>query len=379
MEKINIAFVIDTFDLGGAEKLLLAVVKHLDKSKFRIFAFSLFKGGMLEKDFSLYCEKISHLSLSSNFSVVKCICSLRCLFLKNKIDIVHTHLFASNICGRIAAKLSGIKNVITTLHNPDYSFEDNGKMSYRFRKFVDKFTGCICNKLFLAVSESVKKDFQKNLGFNNIEVLYNSIDTDLYNIKSDSLRKKKREELGFLENDFVLVNIGRLHKQKNQLSLIEAMNFLIHEDKSYKMLIVGSGQMEGILKEKVFRLKLQSDILFLKCRDDIPDILNSCDLFVFPSLYEGFGVALIEAMACGLPVVASGIESLREILEDGLDSVILNKISSEDISKAVSLLRKDKQRMKFLAEKAREKAIKKFDIRNHVANIERIYTNILIN
>lgn len=134
-------------------------------------------------------------------------------------------------------------------------------------------------------------------------VLNNCIDVEKYAM-DEKIREQYREELGLVDKK-VLLNIGRLCEQKNQDFLIEVFDKVYRRDKDYRLLLVGSGAMENVLRKKAKTYALEDKILFLGNRTDIPALCMAADLFVFPSIMEGLGIALVEAQASGLNCIAS--------------------------------------------------------------------------
>jgi glycosyltransferase involved in cell wall biosynthesis len=376
---IHIAHVIETVELGGAEKLLLSVARNLNKGEFTMIVVHLSGGGALKGEFEKCGVRVFDLSLKRQGDMAGAVAALRTIFLENKIDIVHTHLFYANIYGRIAAKLAGVRHVLTTLHNPDYSYEDNGRITYKIRKAVDGYSGRLCNSGFLAVSGFVKADFEKNLGFKNIEVLHNAIESGLYGGLAAEERAHKRLELGAGSADILILNIGRLHPQKGQGYLLRAFHAIKQAGGAgaLKLVIVGRGGMEDRLKNTARELGLTGQVLFLRDRTDIPALLQACDMFVLPSDYEGFGMALVEAMAAGLPVIASDIDTLREIVDDKVDGILVRKSDPGALADAILALIRDRDAMKVLGERARQKARLKFDITAYTGRLENKYRSMI--
>jgi len=373
MNTIGVLHVIETLESGGAEGLLVRILKNIDKNKFSPKVVCLFNRMDLKDELDKAGIAVFCIYMKNPYEWWKAIISLYKLIKREKIDIIHTHLFFANIYGRIAAKLGGVKSIITTLHNPDYTYEDNGKWTYKFRKFIDKYTGRICNDYFVAVSNFVKKDFEKNMGFKNINVIYNCIDLSKFIQKDRVLSNNKRGEFGFKEDDMILLNIGRLHRQKGQLCLIEAFKLVSTHNDMCRLIIIGKGNMESELKNKVKESGLKDKVMFIKDRDDIPDIMNACDIFIFPSMYEGFGIALIEAMASGLAVIASDIETLREIIDNNSNGVLIEKENHIKLAEAIFKLIKNDNFRFSLGNTARKMAFEKFNLERYVEKLEALY------
>ncbi|HAZ10404.1 MAG TPA: hypothetical protein DCY56_04785 [Candidatus Omnitrophica bacterium] len=373
MSVINVLHIIETLEPGGAEGLLVHILKNLDRNRFSPKVVCLFNQTALKTELDKAGIPVFCIHMKNPYGWWNAIISLYKLIKREKTNIVHTHLFFANIYGRIAARMAGVRTIFTTLHNPDYTYEDNGRLTYKIRKIIDRYSGRICNTDFIAVSNFVKKDFEKQLGFKNIKVLYNCIEPSIFRPMSKDDANCKRLELGFKEDDLVLINIGRLHPQKGQLCLIEAFKLLNKSAENCKLIILGKGHMEPELRRKVEEYNLGDQVIFLKDRADVPSILVACNIFVFPSIYEGFGIALIEAMASGLAIVASNIESLREIIDDARNGILIEKENHMKLAEAISMLIKDEKMRLSLGEMARKKAFEMFGIKEYVKKLEALY------
>ncbi len=366
---VKILYLFEHLNLGGAEQLLLTTLKYLDRNEFFPLVYCLRENGKISKEIEKLGIKVVTLNKKIHLLNLSLIFELVRIFKKEKPQILHTNLFFPNIYGRIAAKLSGTKTIVTSLHNPDYSFENNGRWTFELRKLIDKCSAKLTNTSFIAVSDFVKKDFQTQLGFKNIKVLHNYIDTRRFDNLDNCDKKIKRDELEIKKSDILILNVGRLHPQKGQIYLIEAFSLLCKKNHNLKLIIVGKGIMEGELKQKVNALGLGSNVKFLKDRRDIPELMSISDIFVFPSLYEGFGIALVEAMASGLPVIASDVDSLKEIVEQNIDGILIEKENPQILAETIQELVNNDKRRAFLGKNARKKAIAMFDA---IAGIERL-------
>lgn len=143
-------------------------------------------------------------------------------------------------------------------------------------------------------------ELQKSKHF---KLINNAIDVSAY-LYDPKVRDEKRKELGW-ENHWIIGNVGRLHFQKNQKFLIEAFSSIAKKYPNALLVLVGQGEDEAMLKDKVRELNLENQVQFLGIRKDIPSLLQAMDVFAFPSLFEGQPLALLEAQAASLPVLAA--------------------------------------------------------------------------
>ena len=155
----------------------------------------------------------------------------------------------------------------------------------------------------------------------------NAIDTNKF-IYNKDIRRQKRKELN-IENKFVVGHVGRFHPQKNHDFIIDIFKELNEKRKNSVLLLVGDGELRQSIENKVKELNLLDKVIFTGVRDDIPELLQSMDVFVFPSLYEGLPVTLIEAQATGLPCIVSDTITHEAIISSNIQSVSLQKSAEE--------------------------------------------------
>lgn len=375
--KIRILHLIEGLGAGGAERLLTYSLKKIDKNKFSVRVVCLSEPLDLKKELEESGIGVSCLNSKNLYNFINIIPRLYRLIIRERPDIVHTHLFFANIYGRISAKIAGVRNIITSLHNPDYTYESNGRWTYKIRKSIDRHTGRMCNNRFIAVSKFVKKDFEEQLGFKDIKVLYNCIDSSIFGQRDNVIGEDKKKEFGLGKDNPIVLNIGRLHPQKGQLCLIEAFNLVYKRNNKCRLIIIGKGYFKDTLKNKVKELKLERVVVFLEGRKDIPEILKISDVFVFPSLYEGFGIALVEAMASGLPVIASNIDVLKEIVDNNINGILIEKGDHVKLAETISNLIDNAELRHSLGRNAKGKATEVFDAVSYTKKLENIYKELV--
>ena len=173
--------------------------------------------------------------------------------------------------------------------------------------------------------------FGKNVKF---VVLPNAIDTDAYVFSNDK-RILIRKELGLPENAFVIGHVGRFSKVKNHRFIIELCELVLKQNRNTYVLFVGQGDLLEETREIVMKKHLENVIKFLGLRNDVPDLMQAMDVFVFPSLYEGLPVTMVEAQAAGLPCVISDKVPDECIVTEGLVTVQKLSDSAENWAKHV--------------------------------------------
>ena len=223
-----------------------------------------------------------------------------------------------------------------------------------------------------------KEDYERAKTFKSGKVCYVpgvGIDLKKYNVGYVD-KEQKRKEIGVAVDDFVMLSVGELVPRKNHEVVIRTLSVLKKADKleHLKYVICGRGSYEVELKKLACELNVDEYIRFLGYRTDISEICNSVDLFVFMSYQEGLPVALMEAMACGLPIVCSNIRGSTDLIDNGVTGLISNN-TAEDLAETVNKMRNDTVLRECLASAALQK-IKQFDLRSVVDEMAEIYGGI---
>jgi glycosyltransferase EpsD len=285
-----------------------------------------------------------------------------------KYSFIHTHTPIASALVRMAAHKVGIK-VIYTAHGFHFykgAPLKNWLIFYPIEKFFSRYTDTL-----ITIN---KEDFERAKKFRANKFYYVpgvGINLEKFNVgKTD--KEKKREEIGVKSNAFMLLSVGELIPRKNHEVVIKALALLKKQNKlgSIEYVICGRGILEKELKKLVSELELTEHVHFLGYRNDIYEICNSADLFVFMSRQEGLPVALMEAMACGLPVICSNIRGNTDLIEDGVTGLISKNDPVELATNINRIYKNEILRNQLLVTSL--KKIKEFDL----VNVEKIMRKI---
>lgn len=203
-------------------------------------------------------------------------------------------------------------------------------------------------------------------------VLNNAISVEKYKYDA-SIRKKYRNSLG-LSDEFIVGNVGKLYRAKNHSFLIQIFCGLRKKKENAHLLIVGGGELQEELEEQCKSLGIENDVTFLGMREDIPELLQTMDVFVFPSRYEGFGMALIEAQASGLYCFASENVPGETKLSNHIQYLSLNEEVQDWVEKILAVNGYD--RMKCSIQARSTICACGYDIETAVEKLEKIYNGI---
>ena len=371
---MKVLIFIQGLSFGGPEKLVYDMVKHIIKNQNNIKIIKLeiccydILGHFAEK---LIGEKQKiNLSLLKRKPGIDLFYPFKLAFLikQKKIDVIHAHNATAWFYGTWASILTRVP-IVYTEH--DRSFPTPLRLKY-FHYFFGRYATAV-----IAVSKAVKENLEKYEHIKNAKVIYNGIDPDLFKPASIEEKVLKKKQLGLNKNDFVLGNVGRMDYWKNQRILIEILPDLKKISPQIKLILVGGGEEEGNLKKSAIKKGVKNDVIFLGQRSDVNQILKAFDIFVFPSLTEGLPLVVIEAMATGLPIVASHVGGIPELIDHGVNGLLVAPMSGAEIKDAILKFLQNPNLRQKMGEIARQKFEAHFSLSQMVKNYLEVYDRAL--
>jgi len=351
---VRILFINSIQMFGGGEIWLFNAMRGLEKRGHSVHLLCR-PGSILEKRARDKGFSVFTIRMRGDFDPVTII-RTALLLKKLKIDLVCTNMDKELRFGGIAAKLAGV-NALIPRRGIDYPLKN--KFQYKF-SYSSLASGIIAN------SESTKASLLKNapwLNTEKIKVIYNGID---FNRFSGPISKDIRKEFGISKKDFVVGFVGQLDERKGIDTLVNA--FCSLKDEDVVLLIVGEGQMEGELKDIVS--KTNSRVIFTGFRDDIDDIMKAIDVLALPSLWEGFGIVLIEAMAAGKPVITTNVSNMPEIVTDQRDGFLVSPGDASTLKEVILKLKENPSIKNEMGKRAQEKVRNNFTINRMIDELE---------
>ncbi len=386
--KLHVVHLIEALGPGGAERLLYTNLKHLDANRIRSTVITVYPHAThwLEPIESLGVPVVC-LNCRSPRDIPKGIRTLRAWLLANKPDLIHSHLWAANIIARVAGRLTHVP-VISSVHNPDHEAEawaDGADVSLIKRRVVralDRWTARAGNDRLIAVSDYVKRSANRHLrvSMDSIDLVYNPIDVDHLQSAPQMSRAELLRSLGLPADSLILLNVARVSPQKGLLYALRALPSILRQYPSAQLVSVGAttdpAWLEQLQREAT-ALGVTDHFHVLGSRRDVIDFLRACDVFIFPSLYEGLGIALIEAMAAGCACVASSAGPIPEVVTHGEDGILVPPGDAEAIAKAVCELLDDESLRTRLGTAATRTAFSRFQPEQSAAALTRMYESVV--
>ena len=385
---LELLHVIETLGSGGAERLLHTNLTHLDRGRFRSSVVTLrASGDHWRAPIEALGVPVENLGVRTRRDLLGAVGRMRNLMSRRGVALVHTHLWEANVVGRVAGRLAGVP-VVSSIHNPDYepvaweaSRQGHGAKR-RFFLALDRGTARIGCARMIAVSESVRQSAHAHLRFplERIDVVENPVDLDELRRPAARDRRALLDELGLPGDVLVLLNVARLSPQKGLHHAIDALPKILEAHPSAHLLSVGAQDHRewfDTLRRRSEERGVAGHVHFLGPRRDIPDLLRACDVFVFPSLFEGLGLALTEAMAAGCVCVAFAVGPVTEILRDGVEGFLVPPGDDSALARAVLQALDDAPRRSMLSATAIDSATRRFDPRAAADRLAAVYERVL--
>ena len=358
---VRILHVIDSLDLGGAQTALLNLVKYADRARFHHEVASMHGAGMFAGAFRELGVPVH--SLSEHRWPPGFLANLPQLLRRGNFDVVHCHLFASNWIAKPLAVLFGARCIY---HHDQCN--DAFRTESPAAILVDALTNQLSTRI-LAVSRSVEEFNLRIEGIAAEKVTYlpNSVDLAEFHPADEAARRTARAQLGLPENAFVIGGVGRLTPQKNFALLLDAA-----PGDGSLVALFGAGPEEAMLRERA-----GSNVRFMGAVAGRAAIYAALDVMVLPSRFEGLPMTVLEAMASGVPVLASAVDGVREIATDGEDALLAPSENVAAFRAALLRLREDAELRSRLAISARALVESRFDARKLAAQLEHWYLHDL--
>jgi glycosyltransferase involved in cell wall biosynthesis len=367
----KVLHVIDSLDLGGAQTFLLGLVKHHDRSRYLPEVACMHGRGVYAEAFAK--EGIGVHSLSP--------CKFPPLYLPNfwklmrrgDFDVLHFHLFGSNLCAKPLAVMAGHKAIVVHDQCNDASRETSPLLLA-----ADAFWNRHSDRV-IAVSESTRQYLlnREDLPDDLVTMIPNGIDAEEFRVPSESERMEARRALKIPEQAFVIGGVGRLAPQKNFTLFLEVAARVIPDHPSAFFVIAGTGPQEAELTAKALALGIADRIRFLGHVTDRLSLYHSFDALLMTSNFEGTPMALLEAMSCGLPVVASAVDGIAEVCTNNRDALLFAPGDVGGFASAVARILSDHNLRSEIGKNARATVLERHEIRKLTAQIESLYDDIL--
>ena len=391
MEKVKVVHIITRLDKGGSAENTLLTTIGLDKNKYDVV---LIKGLSLESDMSAEektsldgglkqaeLKGVKLITVPSLIRRINPILDLRTLFrlyrifLQGKPAIVHTHTSKAGILGRWASFFARIPIIVHTPHGHIF-YGYHGKIKTKLFILIEKLTAIITDRI-IALTKREKED---HIQFNiskpyKFTVIHSGVNLEDFS-KSFDNNKELKKELGIPITDSIVATVGRLVEIKGHRYLLDAARLVLNKIANVTFLFVGDGHLMTELISHASALGIKNKAIFTGWRSDVAQLINTFDIFALPSLNEGMGRVLVEAMAMGKPIVASNIGGIPDLVKDGSNGILFPPRDVDAMAEAIIKLLLDRE-LAMKMGKEGERISLNYDTGVMVKKIEGLYKDLL--
>jgi len=374
-KKINVLQLIRPAE-GGMKAHLLYLLRYANHGKFKMIVVC--PPGFICKELLEVGVEVFTVPMKGEFCPLEDFAVLKLisrLLVGKKVKILHAHGLKAGLIGRLAAIASKTPIIYYTVHNSLF----HGNLSclqkwacIQMERWLAKFT----NKI-ITVSDALRDDLIKygKIGCDKLITIYNGIDFERFDnrFNNEDLAKESillKKEFGFNSKKPLGGTIARLVREKGIIYLLKAAASL---NSDINLIIVGDGPQSKELKEAAFKLGLEKSVVFTGRRENILPILHAMDLFVLPSIIEGMGMVILEAMAAAKPVVASKVGGIPEVISHGETGLLVKPKDHTLLAAAIKELLNNSEKARLLGKRGKEMVAKKFSARAMAAKIYNLY------
>lgn len=365
-EPIRIAQIIGKWVGGGVEAVVMNYYRHIDRCRIQ------FDFICDDDSTNIPYEEIEKLGgkvilIPPYQKVVKYHKELKRVLKEGNYKIVHSHINTLSVFSLWAAKSAGVSVRIAHSHSTTNKKE---KKKNLMKQVLRPFSKVFATDYMACTEHAGRWQFgDKEFDNGKVYVMNNAIDLDKFKYDK-KIRSKKRKELGISDDMLVIGHIGRFMKQKNHTFLIDIFKEIHDKNENSILVLVGQGPLQEEIKIKVCELGLDKYVKFLGQRDDVNELYQALDAFIFPSLYEGLGLVLIEAECAGVPCVASTEVPLIAKVTDNVEFVSLDDNVQVWSDITFKLLNNYKYKRRDYSKEVRDSG---YDIRKEAKKLEEKY------
>jgi len=365
-ERIRVCYMAHAYPVGGAEEMVLNLVRHLPE-RFEPVVCCINHENVIGQEIRKTGVPVSVLGLTPGLRHPWHVAGIRRYLRQTTPTIVHTFLLTGSLYGRLAAMLERVPIVIGTEVNV---YERKRAHHVLAERLLMAGTDRVI------VSANSVRDFyveQIHADPDKIDVVYNAVDWK--SIQPNHTREQMRASLGLDNGARVAGVIARLTEQKGHRHLFRAMAAPVLSD--LQLIVVGDGELRETLKAEAQALGVAPRVHFLGARRDLGDLLAAVDVFVMPSLWEGLPLSMILAMGAALPVVATAVAGIPEVLEDHATGWLVPPADSAALTAALVDVFADRARAAAIGSAARASVLPRFGVDGYVTSIVALYDRLL--
>jgi glycosyltransferase involved in cell wall biosynthesis len=370
-DRPTICHVIHALGVGGAEVLVDQMIRRMQKD-FRCIVAVLDEigeiGNRLQEDGFI----VEHLHRQPGIDR-GCATRLRQFADREGAEILHAHQCTPFFQAMLSRGLTGRRPVVFTEHGRHFPDTPSRK-----RAIVNRMLLKRCDRLF-GCGAAVRQALINNEGLpeSRVEVIYNGVDLKALSKPTAGARERIRAEFGYSANDFVVVQVARLHELKDHQTALKAVDEARHKIPGLRLLLAGDGDQRSAIKQTIRERGLDQTVTLAGTRKDIADLLSASDVFLLSSISEGIPLTVIEAMAARRPVVSTAVGGLPEIIEHGVSGMLAPSGDASSLAASLVQLYQNADLRNQMAEVAAGRAQEKFSLQGMLNSYRDVYYDVL--
>jgi glycosyltransferase involved in cell wall biosynthesis len=353
---------------SGAERCVYELSRRLDRARFDVEVAAL-RGGAVADWLAAEGIPVHVMHVRGKWDVLK-LSRLAGVLRRGKFDLLHTHLFHADLAGRPAARIAGVPHLVNTVHVAEGRFRP---WQFAYARLMGEH----CDRV-VCVSQAVREFHQRRsrLPGSLYAVIPNGVQTEAYR-PDEAARTRLRRQWAVPDGEYLLAFVGRLDPQKGIGTLLGALSHLGARGCPARIVLAGDGPQRKIVENYVAHGEGGRLCRMLGFVDDIPAVLSAADCLVLPSKWEGFGLAALEAMAAGLPVIATRVPGLAEVVRHGQTGLLLDPEDPVALAESIDQLRSDRQLSADLGQAGLKRAAQTYHIDRNIHLHEEMYSEVL--
>ena len=377
--RMKILHLLAAMNPGGIECWLSSLLPLIDTTNYRMDFFCLLPNrGLVAREVEAHGSRVFGNSTTSSF--LEYLIRLRSVLRRERYDVVHSHLGIAGGMPVMVARRAGAAT-LTTFHTSTFRYSEDPRRFVRFlaRPFA-RFSvglGLRYSQLTTCVGNQVLGALDRRFSITSVPCRTLRLGVNIPNQPGDLERRRFRKELGLRETTPLVVHVGRYSDQKNHAGLIRTAGRVVARRPDVRFLLVGDGPLRVRTEQLIRELKLADHVRTLGIRRDVERILTCSDVFFFPSRFEGFPVAAMEASATGLPIVGTNVEGLSEAVVDGETGLLCPFGDEAGLSKALLRLLSKPDLLIELGENGRRMMLSGYTRQQSAEELCRLYDRLI--